>query len=113
MKVMHCSSLNNGGCIATGDWFCVIIGETVRRGVLAQLITKEKIQRINELARKQKASGLSDIEQKEQKQLRDEYIQAVRRSLKAQLDSITIVDEDGNPVEPQNKKTLNHDRNVH
>lgn len=62
------------------------------------MITNEKIERINELARKQKTLGLTPPEKQEQKLLREEYIQAVRDSLKLQLDHITVVDEEGNPV---------------
>ena len=54
------------------------------------------LQRINELAKKQKTVGLTEEEKAEQKILRDEYIAAFRASLKSQLDSIVIVDEKGN-----------------
>ena len=53
---------------------------------------KNKIARINELAKKSKSVGLTDSELLEQKQLRDEYLAAVRKSFKAQLDNIEIVD---------------------
>lgn len=53
---------------------------------------KNKIARINELAKKSKESGLTDIEKAEQKELREEYLQAIRKSFKAQLDNIEIVD---------------------
>ncbi|MDD6564204.1 MAG: DUF896 domain-containing protein [Clostridiales bacterium] len=53
---------------------------------------KNKIARINELAQKSKTVGLTDFELSEQKQLRDEYIAAVRKNFKAQLDNIEIVD---------------------
>ncbi len=52
---------------------------------------KEKIQRINELAEKSKETGLTDIEKAEQKALYEEYIAAVRKNFKAQLDNIEIV----------------------
>lgn len=58
------------------------------------MITKEKIQRINELARKSKQAGLSDQEKEEQAGLRREYIDAMKRSLRQQLDNIQFVDED-------------------
>lgn len=58
-------------------------------------ITQEKIDRINELARRQKAEGLSAEEQKEQAELRREYIEAFRMNLKGQLDSISIKEPDG------------------
>ena len=53
---------------------------------------QKKIDRINELARKSKVSSLSEEELKEQKALREEYIQSFRASLKSQLDSIKFVD---------------------
>ena len=49
---------------------------------------EKKLKRINELARKSKAEGLTRAEQEEQAELRREYIEAVRMNLKAQLDNI-------------------------
>lgn len=57
------------------------------------MITKEKIDRINELARKKKECGLTEDESDEQMTLRVEYLSAVRTNLKAQLDNIEIVDK--------------------
>ncbi len=57
---------------------------------------QSKLDRINELARKARAEGLTDVEKAEQQKLRAEYIEAYRRSLRAQLDSMVIVDENGN-----------------
>ena len=54
------------------------------------------LDRINELARKQRTEGLTDAEKEEQAILRKEYIEAFRNSLKSQLDSIIVVDEHGN-----------------
>ena len=56
----------------------------------------EKIARINELARKAKAEGLSEQEKAEQKKLREEYIAEYRQSLIPQLENTYIVDQDGN-----------------
>ena len=56
------------------------------------MITQDKIDRINELARKAKEEGLTDEEIKERDNLRKEYIAAFRENLKAQLDSIRFVD---------------------
>lgn len=58
-------------------------------------MTEEKINRINELARKQKAEGLTEAEIVEQAALRREYIDSFRKSLEAQLDNTTIVYPDG------------------
>jgi len=56
---------------------------------------EDKIARINELYRKSKAEGLTEDEKKEQALLRQEYIANVRNNLKAQLNNIDLVDEDG------------------
>lgn len=58
-------------------------------------MTNEQITRINELARKSKAEGLTPEEQKEQKELRGAYIEGFRRSLKAQLDNTVVLNPDG------------------
>ena len=59
------------------------------------MLLEEKIARINELYRKLKAEGLTEEEKKEQDLLRKEYIASFRKNLKAQLDNIDIVNEDG------------------
>ena len=56
---------------------------------------EERIARINALYHKSQTVGLTDVEKMEQKVLRQEYIQSIRSSLKAQLDSIDIENEDG------------------
>ncbi|MGI6731224.1 MAG: DUF896 domain-containing protein [Anaerovoracaceae bacterium] len=58
------------------------------------MLPKEKIERINELARKCKAEGLTEEEKAEQAKLREEYLSKFRESFKSQLDSIKIVDDD-------------------
>lgn len=58
-------------------------------------MNQEKIDRINVLARKSKAEGLTEEEKKEQAILRQEFIASVRQNLKAQLDNIDVVNPDG------------------
>ena len=58
-------------------------------------MNEEKIARINELARKSKAEGLTEEEKKEQAILRQEFIANVRGNLKAHLDNIDVVNPDG------------------
>ncbi|MBY6267980.1 DUF896 domain-containing protein, partial [Parageobacillus thermoglucosidasius] len=45
------------------------------------MLSKQKMARINELARKAKSSGLTEEETLEQQQLRREYIQAFREAM--------------------------------
>lgn len=59
---------------------------------------QEKIDRINVLARKSKAEGLTEEEKKEQQILRQEFLMSVRMNLKAQLDNIDMVEKDGSIV---------------
>ena len=65
---------------------------------------QKKLERINELARKAKTGELTVEEQEEQKLLRQEYIQAYRDSLRAQLENMVIVDKDGNRIPVKSMK---------
>ena len=65
---------------------------------------EQKLQRINELARKSREQGLTEVEIQEQATLRKEYIEAYKASLVAQLENTYIVDEKGNKRKVQKKK---------
>lgn len=52
------------------------------------------VKRINELARKAKADGLTDEEVVERNELRRKYIDAFKSSLRSQLDNIKFVDDE-------------------
>lgn len=67
------------------------------------MITQEQINRINELARKAKDSGLSESEKEEQAKLRALYIESIKKSLTSQLDNTYIVDKNGNKKKVQRK----------
>ncbi len=56
---------------------------------------QEKIDRINTLYHKSQAVGLTEEEKKEQQELRQEYIAAIRRSLRGNLNQISIQEKDG------------------
>lgn len=57
------------------------------------MITKELLDRINELSRKQRSVGLTPEEKDEQAHLRKEYLAGFRENMKAVLDQIEIVDQ--------------------
>ena len=59
------------------------------------MITEKDIARINELYHKSKAEGLTDAEKEEQAKLRRAYIDAIKGNVRAQLNNIDIVDENG------------------
>ena len=59
------------------------------------MITKQLIDRINELSRKKKEVGLTDEELAEQAKLRRQYIDGVKSRIDAQLDNVYIKEPDG------------------
>ncbi len=61
-------------------------------------MTELQLERINELARKEKSTGLTPAEKEEQRILRQNYIAAVRRNLRSQLDQIDMIEPDGSVV---------------
>ncbi|MDF2937782.1 MAG: hypothetical protein K0Q90_3155 [Paenibacillaceae bacterium] len=57
---------------------------------------EELIQRINELARKAKTSGLTDEEMEERNELRRKYIASFKESMRDQLQHIKYVGDEEN-----------------
>lgn len=70
------------------------------------MLSKEKINRINELANKSKEQELSKAEKEEQQQLRQEYLKNARKSFKNQLKGVKVVDPLGNDVTPDKLKQM-------
>ena len=58
-------------------------------------MNQKDIDRINELYHKSKNEGLTPEEAAEQKKLRQDYIQAIRRNLRGSLNNISIEEKDG------------------
>jgi uncharacterized protein YnzC (UPF0291/DUF896 family) len=78
------------------------------------MLTKEKLERINTLARKSKTEvGLTEEEKKEQKQLREEYLKNVRGSFKNQLKTMTVIDPAGNDVTPKKVRDMQERNRKH
>lgn len=70
------------------------------------MMLDEKITRINELARKAKTSELTKEEKAEQQELREEYLQNIRKSFTNQFKSMTVIDPEGTDVTPDKVKKL-------
>ncbi len=70
---------------------------------------QSQIDRINYLARKKKAEGLTEAELDEQRLLRLEYIRTIRANLRGQLDNIDILNPDGS-VENLGEKYDKYDK---
>lgn len=63
------------------------------------MVTQKTIDRINELYKKSKETGLTKEEAAEQKELRTAYIKAFRDNLRGTLDTIKIQNPDGSVID--------------
>ncbi|HLU24034.1 DUF896 domain-containing protein [Lederbergia graminis] len=77
------------------------------------MLSKEKLQRINELAKKAKEGSLTKEEAKEQSKLRGEYLQTFRSSMKQTIENVRIFDETGEDVTPQKVKDIQAKKKLH
>lgn len=70
------------------------------------MLSKEKLQRINELSKKKKAGTLTEAETKEQTALRAEYLDTFRATMRDNIESLKIIDPEGNDVTPDKLKEI-------
>ena len=66
----------------------------------------DKIERINELARKKKSVGLTEAELAEQAELRAQYLREFRENMEATLRAVRVEQADGT-YKPLEKKKVN------
>lgn len=59
-----------------------------------KVLNQEKLNRLNELARKSKLIPLNAAELDEQRALREEYLENFRKGFRDQLEHIHLVDKD-------------------
>ena len=74
------------------------------------MLPKEKIARINELAKKSKSTGLTPAEAKEQSKLRSEDLRTFRQSMSDTIEHLKIIDPEGNDVTPDRVKQIQEER---
>ncbi|WP_165006711.1 MULTISPECIES: DUF896 family protein [unclassified Enterococcus] len=77
------------------------------------MLSPEKIERINELARKKKEEGLTKEEEKEQIKLREEYLNKFRSGMRHHIEGMKIVDPKGNDVTPEKLKEIQKKKGLH
>lgn len=77
------------------------------------MLEKPKLERINELARKKKAEGLSTEELVEQQALREEYLSNLRKGMRKSIEGIKVVDETGNDLTPDKVKEIQKKKQLH
>ncbi|PSL42041.1 uncharacterized protein YnzC (UPF0291/DUF896 family) [Planomicrobium soli] len=74
------------------------------------MLSPEKLRRINELSRKSKSIGLSLEEAKEQSQLRQEYLQTFRETMRGTIENVKVIDPNGNDVTPEKVKNIRENK---
>lgn len=77
------------------------------------MLAKEKINRINELSKKSKTTGLSIEEAKEQTLLRKEYLSSFRSSMRDTIENVKVIDPDGTDVTPEKVRQAQNRKNLH
>ncbi|WP_421384802.1 DUF896 domain-containing protein [Bacillus salacetis] len=77
------------------------------------MLSKEKMARINTLAKKSKAKGLTPAEAKEQTKLRKEYLETFRHSMRSTIENTRMFDPEGNEVTPQKVRDIQKNKNLH
>ena len=68
------------------------------------MLTAEKLNRLNELAKKKKLGTITDEELKEQQALREEYLVTFRESMKNTIENVRVIDPNGEDVTPEKLK---------
>lgn len=64
------------------------------------------LKRINELAHKNKAEGLTEEEKAERKKLRDQYLKNFREAFRSKIEMTQIFDKSGKEVTPEKVKEI-------
>ena len=77
------------------------------------MLSEEKLNRINELAKKKKEGKLTPTEEKEQQLLRQEYLEAFRGGMRNHIEGLKVVDEEGNDVTPEKLRQVQREKGLH
>lgn len=68
------------------------------------MFDQKKLDRINELAKKNKSEGLTEVEIKEREELRKEYLANFRAHFRSRLDQVKVVSPEEYEEHMKNKK---------
>lgn len=77
------------------------------------MLSKEKLERINALAKKSRESGLTPEEKAEQHQLRQEYLTAFRGGMRNHIEGLKLIDPTGQDVTPEKLKQIQKEKGLH
>ncbi|KRL94043.1 DUF896 domain-containing protein [Limosilactobacillus equigenerosi] len=70
------------------------------------------LKRINELAHKNKAEGLTAAEKKERQQLREQYLKNFREAFRSNIELMQLYDKSGKEVTPEKIKQIQRKRGL-
>lgn len=73
---------------------------------------QKRLDRINELAHKAKAEGLTPEETAERQELRDAYLRDFRASFRSQVEMLQVYDKDGKEVTPEKVKDIQREKGL-
>ncbi|KRM22481.1 DUF896 domain-containing protein [Latilactobacillus graminis] len=73
---------------------------------------QKRLDRINELAHKAKAEGLTDAETAERQTLRDAYLKDFRESFRSQVEMLQVYDKEGKEVTPEKVKDIQREKGL-
>ena len=74
---------------------------------MAESTDQEKLlQRLNELAHKNKEEGLTEAETKERAKLRKEYLKNFREAMRSNIEMMRIFDDNGKEVTPEKVREI-------
>ncbi len=77
---------------------------------MKDMLSKEKLARISQLSKKSKTVGLSIEEAKEQSALRKEYLETFRATMRDTIESVKVIDPEGNDITPEKVKKAKKDK---
>ncbi|MBS4199061.1 DUF896 domain-containing protein [Bacillus sp. FJAT-49732] len=77
------------------------------------MLSKDKLMRINHLAKKAKEQGLTQEEAKEQTSLRSEYLKTFRSSMRKTIENVRVYDATGEDVTPEKVKSIQAKKKLH
>lgn len=77
------------------------------------MLSQDKLDRINELSRKNQDGTITEEEQKERKVLHEEYLEAFRGGWRNTIEGLKIVDPNGDDVTPDKLKKIQAEKGIH
>ncbi|MFD1455838.1 DUF896 domain-containing protein [Levilactobacillus lanxiensis] len=68
--------------------------------------------RINELAHKNKAEGLTEAEKSERADLRQQYLKLFKQSFRSQVEMLQVYNKDGKEVTPEKVRQIQRNKGL-